>query len=210
MAGDTDEPCSAGLTSQLQQAVATLHRRAVSALLTSDAPSVAAVAEIASHDTTGVAQAVAWLTSQGALERDGDRLVGAHGLTHRTTPHALAISNRALHTWSAPDALAIPIALDATAQATTTCPTCGQTLAIDIRAGHLPYHADLVVWMPDGPSQNTCADFHDHANLYCNPEHLTTWHRNAGSPPGHALRHTDVPAVARDGWADIAGVPTGA
>jgi hypothetical protein len=184
-------------------AVEAFHRHAFSALLSTDAPRLAAVAEAASRDAVGVASAVAWLEAHGALERDGDRLVGAHGLTHRTTPHELTIGDRTLHTWCALDAVAIPVALAATARASTTCPTCGQRLIVDIRAGQLPDGDPRVLWMPTGPCHNVIADFCAHANLFCTPDHLTTWRHSAGDPAGRPLTFAAVRAQACASWADV-------
>lgn len=201
---EDDFPTECSPPGQVRHAIEVFRRHAFAALLAGDTPSLAAVAEIASRDTVGVAQAIAWLDGRGALERDGDHLLGAHGLTHRPTPHMLTIGDRTLHTWCAFDAVAIPVALAATAQATTACPTCGRALVVDIRHGTLPDHPELVLWMPGGDCHNVIADFCAHANLFCGADHLIAWHHQAGDPPGRPLRLADVPALARADWAGIA------
>lgn len=121
MTDNTDPACP---PSRLQHAIAVFRRHAFAALLDGDTPSLADLAETASRDAVGVAQAITWLEARGALERNGDHLVGAHGLTRRRTAHELTIGDRTIHTWCAFDAVTIPVALVATARATTTCPTC--------------------------------------------------------------------------------------
>jgi Alkylmercury lyase len=103
--------------------------------------------------------------------------------------------------------VAIPIALRATARATTTCPTCGRELVVDINDGHPPDDPVPVLWMPGGPCVNVMEDFCVHANLSCGAEHLAAWRRAAGDPPGELVTLTGVPALARRGWADVAARP---
>lgn len=187
----------------LGPAITAFRRHAFTALLTGQTPSIAATAEKASRDAPAIAQAITWLEAHGQLERDGDVLIGGHGLTHRTTPHTLTIDNRTLHTWCAYDAIAIPTALRATALATTTCPTCHRDLTVLVHDGHT-HDTTMVLWLPTGPCHDTIADFCSHANLYCNPRHLRTWHQTAGHPPGRTIPLTDIPGLACSDWADIA------
>ncbi|MGH9112328.1 MAG: organomercurial lyase [Acidimicrobiales bacterium] len=186
------------------RAIVAFRRHAFAALLAGEAPRLAAIAEAASRDALGVARALAWLDNHGQLERDGELLIGAHGLTHRPTPHTLAIGDRTLHTWCAYDAVAIPTALGITARAATRCPSCHQHLIITIHEGHLPDPSGMVLWLPSGPCQNVIDDFCTHANLYCNPHHLDTWHHSAGRPPGRPVTLAEIPALARNDWADVA------
>ncbi|MGH9186754.1 MAG: organomercurial lyase [Acidimicrobiales bacterium] len=200
----TDTPDPTCPPAHLQHGIAVLRRHAFSALLADGTPSLADLAEAASRDAVGVAQAIAWLEATGALERAGDRLVGAHGLTRRPTPHTITIGDRTLHTWCAFDAVAIPVALAASARATTTCPSCNRALFVDVRDGNLPDHSDLVLWLPGGECRNVIADFCAHANLFCRAEHLATWRSVAADPPGRTLPLADVPALAVVEWADVA------
>lgn len=203
----TDSPSSGCPPSDVDRAVAAVQRHVFAALLAGDTPRLADVAEAASRDTVGVAKAVAWLETHGRLERDGDLLVGAHGLTRRPTPHTLTIDDRSLHTWCAFDAVAIPVALGATARATTTCPTCRAELVIDIDEGHLPGGPTPVLWMPLGPCEHVIDDFCVNANLFCGPDHLHTWRHAASDPHGEVVTLAEVPAIARTAWADIAARP---
>jgi hypothetical protein len=65
--------------------------------------------------------------------------------------------------------LAIPVALGATARATTTCPTCRRELVVDITDGLLPDDPVPVLWLPRCPCVNVMEDFCVHANLFCSP-----------------------------------------
>jgi alkylmercury lyase len=193
--------------SDFDRAISAFERHAFRALLAGEAPSVAEVAEAAGRDAAGVTGAVACLEAQGRLDRDGEMLVGAHGLTRRPTAHALVIGDQRLHTWCAYDAVAIPVALGVTAQAATSCPTCGRVLVVDIADGRLPDCSPSVLWIPGGPCENVMRDFCVHANLFCGPEHLDAWHHAAGDPPGEVVTLAGVPALARTGWADVAVPP---
>ena len=200
----TDTTNTACPPANLQHAIDVFRRHAFAAILTGEAPSLADLAEAASREAVGVAQAIAWLEARGALQRDGDHLIGAHGLTCRPTPHAVTLAARTVHTWCAFDAVAIPIALSATTQATTACPTCHSSLIVDIHDGNLPANADPVLWLPAGECRNMIADFCAHANLFCNHDHLTTWRQDVGDPSGRMLHLGEVPAMARAEWGDIA------
>lgn len=193
--------------SDLDRAITAFRRHAFAALLAGEVPQVADVAEAASREAAGAARAVSWLQAHGQLERDGDLLVGAHGLTRRPTVHELVIGEKRLHSWCAYDAVAIPVALGVTARAATTCPTCGQELAVDITDGQLPDDALPVLWMPLGPCENVMEDFCVHANLFCGPDHLDAWRHAAGDPLGEVVVLARVPALARSAWADVAARP---
>jgi alkylmercury lyase len=199
----TDGLASCAAPADLEPAIAAFHRQAFAALLAGKSPRVADLAEAASRDSLGVAAAVAWLDDHGQLERDGDLLVGAHGLTRRTNPHSLSIDGRALHTWCAFDAVAIPVALAATGRATTSCPACGRTLTVDVEAGRLPETAP-VLWMPTGPCQRVIDDFCAYANLFCSRGHVEDWRHRVGDPDGEILTLARVPVLARAMWADVA------
>lgn len=203
----TDFPGGWCPASDLDRAVTAFHRHAFAALLAGEAPSVAEVVEAASRDAAGVADAVSWLQAHGRLERDGDMLVGAHGLTRRPTAHSVVIGEQRLHAWCAYDAVAIPVALGATARATTSCPTCVCELVVDVADGHLPDDSASALWIPHGPCENVMRDFCVHANLFCGTEHLDAWRSAASDPPGEVVMLARVPTLARSGWADIATHP---
>ena len=156
----------------LDRAVAAVQQHAFAALLAGDTARVADIAEAAGNDTAGGAKAVAWLEGHGRLERDGDLVVGAHGLTRRPTLHMFSIGESSLHTWCAYDAVAIPVAVGLTARATTTCPTCRRDLVVGIDDGLLPGGSTPVLWMPLGPCEHVIDDFCTHANLFCILEHV--------------------------------------
>jgi hypothetical protein len=199
----TDIP-SSGAAPDVQRAITVFHRHAFAALLAGETPRVADIAEAASRDALGVAGAVTWLEDHGQLERDGELLVGAHGLTRRMTSHALTIGVHTLHTWCAYDAIAIPVALGAAARVTTSCPACQRSLTIDVDAGHLPEADTPVLWMPIGPCERVIDDFCPYANLFCTGEHVEGWRRGAGDPDGQILTLAQVPELALTAWADIA------
>ena len=203
----SDFPGASCPATDFDRAVTAFHRHAFAALLAGEAPLVAELAEAASRDTAGVAEAVSWLEAHGRLERDGDVLVGVHGLTRRPTAHALVIGAQRLHTWCAYDSVAIPVALGVTARAATSCPTCGRELVVDIADGGLPDDSASVLWMPHGPCENVMRDFCVHANLFCGPEHLDAWRHAAGDPAGEVVTFAGVPTLARSGWADVAARP---
>lgn len=205
----TDTNTPACPPAEVQHAMAAFRRHAVTALLAGDTPSLADLAERTSRTSLSVAKAITWLEGHGALERDGDRLIGVHGLTHRPTPHTVTIGGRTVHTWCALDALAIPIALAATSTTRTTCPICGRTLTVEIRNGGLPDDPDFALWLPDVECRNVIDDFCPQANLFCSVEHLAAWRAESSDPSGRPLALSDIPDIALVEWADIAAEQTG-
>jgi len=144
------------------------------------------------------------LVAGGAAEVVGDgEIVGANGLTTRTTRHAIVLDNRVLHTWCALDAVGIPVALGLDASASTTCPTCGARLTVPVHQGRatpLPF----VLWLPTGPCPHLTRDFCSAANLFCDVAHARAWRRQAGNPQGRAISLAEVEDVARAAWTDVA------
>lgn len=203
----TDPTGTCNPPTDLDRAIAAFRRHAFAALVAGGAPRVAEVAETASRDALDVAQAVTWLETHGQLERDGELLVGAHGLTRRRTPHSFSVEGRTLHTWCAYDAVAIPVALRATARAATTCPTCQRPLVVNVDAGHLPAGPTPVLWLPTGPCEHVIDQFCAYANLFCSPEDLDTWRQTAGNPPGGVLTLAAIAPLALREWGDISPKP---
>jgi len=68
--------------------------------------------------------------SPAEWDADG-RLVGL-GLTLRPTAHRFEIHGRALYTWCAPDTLAFPVMLDATARVESPCFATGEPIRVEL------------------------------------------------------------------------------
>lgn len=154
--------------------------------------------------------AVDQLLGAGRLELDESSIVGAHGVTLRSTAHRIRHDGVGTHTWCAFDAVGIPVALAIDAVVATNCPTCGSGLEIAIRAG-VPDDRPFVTWMPFGPCENVIRDFYADANLFCSKEHVDDWRAAAGTPDGAALTLPEIAAQGRRVWSDVAGAaePTG-
>lgn len=147
----------------------------------------------------------AGLASQGRAEVDGDgRLTGIHGLTLRTTRHRFVHDRRTHRTWCAFDAVGIPAALSLDATAHTDCPTCRQTLIIEI-VGGIPQGDESVLWLPTPAGENLMAEFCATADLYCSLEHL---HRRIDTDRAHGAvaALATAASLGRETWADVAGI----
>lgn len=186
----------------LDQLVNVVRREAFAGLLRGAPVTLAQIAARRRIPLERMRAALDQLEAAGAAEVVGDgEIVGAHGLTTRTTRHAIATDDRVLHTWCALDALGIPLALGL--DAITTCPTCGARLNAPVRAGRA---ADLpfVLWLPTGPCPHLTRDFCSAANLFCDVEHAGTWKRQAGNPRGRVAALAELEDIARMAWADVA------
>ena len=186
-------------------------RRQAFATLFDDRPlSAAELAAATSLPQAEVEQALASLEAEGALEVDGGgRVVGVHGLTRRRTQHAIVTSQRSWHTWCALDAVGIPVALGLDAEVRTVCPACESEISLRVHSGAVISAAGTpVLWFPSGPCGHVMDDFCASANLFCGAEHLETWRRGAGEPPGLPLTLDQAAEEGRRVWADVADIAT--
>src|SRR2546423_13540691 len=188
----------------LSQLVSIVRRDAFGGLLRGDPVTVSQIAVRRQVPPDRVRAALDQLVLAGAAEVVGDgEIVGAHGLTTRTTRHSITLDGRVLHTWCALDAVGIPVALGLDATAATTCPTCGAPPAVSVRAGQatqLPF----VLWLPTGPCPHLTRDFCSAANLFCDTAHAEAWKRQAGNPQGRVISLAGVEDNARVAWTDVA------
>jgi alkylmercury lyase len=187
----------------LDQLVGVLRREAFVGLLRGAPVTVTHVAGERELPRHRVRAALDQLVAAGAAELDGERIVGAHGLTARTTRHAIGLDERVLHTWCALDAVGIPVALGLDTIATTTCPTCGTRLAVPVRGGRAT-PLSFVLWLPTGPCRHLTRDFCSAANLFCDAAHAENWRRRAGNQQGRVVSLPEVEDIARRSWADVA------
>jgi hypothetical protein len=146
---------------------------------------------------------IASLTRSGRVEIDDDGiLVAVHGLAARPTRHRIEHHDGTTHTWCALDAIGIPAALDLTADAVTSCPTCETELRVHLDQGVPAPHPDVILWLPATTCEHLVNDFCNHANLYCSPAHLATT-----VPPtsnGTAITVAEVADIGRHTWSDAA------
>jgi len=143
------------------------------------------------------------LVTAGRVELDEHGVVvGVHGLVARATPHRIEHRDGEVHTWCAPDAVGIPAALGIDATARTSCPTCGAGLAVELRGGE-PVGAEAArLWVPGGPCAHLVEDFCQHANLYCNADHLAA--AVPSGSRGQAMSVAQAASIGRAVWRDAA------
>lgn len=177
-------------------------------LRTDTKPTIAELADAAGlseNETVGLLDSMA---NVGLIELDAGRVVGAGGLTTRTTRHALELDGVALHTWCAIDVFGIPAELGSDAHATSTCSWCDAPQRIVFARGEPhPDRAELQVWLPRLACSNVRGEFCTQANLFCNDEHLLAWRAQAGHPAGEALGIADTTALGRATFSKYATPP---
>ncbi len=171
-------------------------------LLEGELTTLSAVAADTGVPITQLHRAAEDLDSQGALELDGEIVVGAHGLTTRSTPHSFEHRGRAVHTWCALDAVGIPAALALDSAVHTTCPTCDARLDVAVRAGK-PSSDGRVVFLLTSPCSNLMRDLCSVASMFCGINHLDQWTAAHGSPSGQALSLAEAADLGRALWADV-------
>ncbi|MGD9796352.1 MAG: organomercurial lyase [Acidimicrobiia bacterium] len=178
-------------------------------LRTGATPTIAELAEATGLTENATVGLLDLMGEVGLVEVDANRVVGAGGVTTRTTRHVLELDGIALHTWCAIDVFGIPAGLGADAQATSTCSWCDapQRVAFVLGETH-PDRAELRVWLPRLACSHVRSEFCTQANLFCNEEHLAAWRAQAGHPAGEALGIADTVALGRAAFSKYATPPT--
>jgi predicted transcriptional regulator len=186
--------------------VAAVRRHAFTALLDDRPMTAVELADATALPPAEVERALATLQTDGALEvDDAERVIGAHGLTRRSTRHTIIASQRTWNTWCALDAIGIPAALRLDAEVHTVCPACNTGIALGVDHGAIVTTPDTPrLWLPGGACRHVMDDFCATANLFCSTEHLEQWRHQAGEPPGRPLSLDETERHGRRVWADVA------
>jgi hypothetical protein len=185
-------------------AITAVRQGAFRALLDGRAPTASELAATSGLGADQIERAIEELRNQGALEvGPGGRVIGAHGLTNRTTRHAISTPERTWHTWCALDAIGIPVALGLDADVRTSCPTCRAVINVVVRHGSPSGEGRPMLWLPTGPCSHVMDDFCATASLFCNADHLEQWRVQEDDPQGLPLTLDDVADQGRRLWSDV-------
>jgi alkylmercury lyase len=190
-----------------------VRRAAFDALWEGTAPQLSTLAAAATQEISYTRRVVAQLVAAGIATIEGDLagdpvIVGADGVTVRTTPHRLVFRDREVQTWCAFDAVGIPAAFGIDAVAHTACPTCGEALHIVLPNGEAPGGSPVVGWWPHAPQGPVNETFCPTASLFCSRAHLDTWLATANAP-GEVLPLIELADRGRVTWSLFAN-PQGA
>lgn len=137
------------------------------------------------------------LSQRGQVVVDGDTVIGAAGLTARSSGHELVVDGRRLHTWCAYDLVGISAAMKADAVARTVCAHCAAPIEVRLERGAPPLDSEVLGWLPR--TRRGVHDFCPMANFFCSPAHLAAWRSEHGRPRGRASTLTEL--AARGVWA---------
>ena len=110
-----------------------------------------------------LSSAIDQLLAAGRIELDETGMVGAHGVTLRSTAHRIRHDGLETSTWCAFDAVGIPAALGVEPRSVSSCPACRRQLKVVIAAG-VPAD-DPLVWMPIGPCRTSSGLLSGHEPL---------------------------------------------
>ena len=149
------------------------------------------------------------LRNVGRVEIDEETVLGVAGLTMSETVHELELPEAAMHTWCALDAVGIPVALGLSAQLTTICPHCGDTMSVDVRDGQAQAETDVRLFCPTAPCSDVRAEFCTMANLFCTSDHLGAWREASPGAEGEELDLNETAALGRAMWGRFASHPPG-
>ena len=126
-------------------------------------------------------------------------MIGFWGLTIREMPHRLQTDGRMLYAWCAWDTLFLPEILGRRARVTSTCPTTGDTVSLEVDAGGVvgvtPNSAVLSFLRSDGPFDgDVIRSFCHFVHFFAAPEAAARW----------IERHPDTFALSIDDGAELA------
>ncbi|MBI3977755.1 MAG: hypothetical protein HY331_06175 [Chloroflexi bacterium] len=111
-----------------------------------DSAEVLAAAGLHAEESRGVVER---LVERGTLAREGDRIVGAYGLSLRPARHRLILYDRPFAAWCAFDTIGIPAALEQDALVESACVHCGAPIVVTIRGG-VPLGGEAIrLWFAD-------------------------------------------------------------
>jgi alkylmercury lyase len=132
-------------------------------------------------------------------DQDGS-VIGFWGLTIREMPHRLQTDGRTLYAWCAWDTLFLPEILGRRARVTSTCPTTGDTVSLEVDAGGVvgvtPNSAVLSFLRPDGPFDgDVIRSFCHFVHFFASPEAAARWIER--QPDTFALSLDDGVELAR-------------
>jgi alkylmercury lyase len=196
----------AAFTSDLSPAARALRWSAFRELLHGRASTPAGLAPAAGLSEQQAGALAHALAARGLVVLDGQRIVGALGLSLSPTRHRIEFDRGTgtgvWHTWCAYDAVGIPAALGLDATAVTSCPACATPLRVSLRGGQVPPGTATVGWWPDRSAcTNVVEQFCPDANLFCFAEHLDRWRRARADPAGQMLSLVDLARIGRRNWA---------
>jgi alkylmercury lyase len=116
-----------------------------------------------------------------AVYRDNDgSVIGFWGLTIREMPHRLKFGDRTLYAWCAWDTLFLPEILGDRATVTSTCPTTGETVSLEVDASRVrrvtPNTAVLSFLRSDAPFDgDVIRSFCHFVHFFASPEAAAHW-----------------------------------
>lgn len=145
-------------------------RQAFGELLGGRPASIAGIARGLGAPRLRVEAIVARLVERGTvtLDREGDTIVGARGLSLTPTAHRLTVlprppeagGARQLYAFCAVDAVGIPAALALDAHVESQCHLCGAELALTLTGGAVARApADLVIWAAEHDPARPLRDY---------------------------------------------------
>lgn len=145
------------------------------------------------------------MVERGMAVLEDDELVAIDGLSVRPTQHRMRLSDDALFTWCAADAIGIPAALAEAGEVVTACPHCSVEIVIPIKAGVPEANEDLVLWLPTASCSHVVTQFCPDVNFFCTRAHLDAWRSQAGEPVGESLNGDEAAELGRQWWGYLNG-----
>jgi hypothetical protein len=154
-------------------------------------------------DIVGMADGVEELRKSGHIQLDSDgNIIGALGLTLRSTIHRLSIHDSTLWAWCAFDVLGIFGALRTSGEAVSADPCNGEEIRLKFADG-IPQNTEPTIFMADVQNDRSlCENWCSKVNFFASARSAEVWVEASGLS-GSLVSVRDLAPVAAEVWSRL-------
>jgi len=191
-----------------------IRRRVLSILALGVTPTVSILAERCEIAPDHIREILGRLAAIDLLLVDAtaEIVLAAYPFSAAPTPHRVRLIGREVFALCAVDALGIPAMLQEGACISSQCGHCGSPVQIQAQPEQLTRHlpSEIVVWFPisEGDccpvAQSRCPNI----SFFCTSDHLETWWRGNGQPPGLVLSLLEAFEAGREIFGSLLAQPS--
>jgi len=191
-----------------------VRRRVLEGFATGATVSVATLAERSRIAPAHVRETLGRLAAADLLVLDGtgETVLAAYPFSSIPTPHRVHLSGREVFALCAVDALGIAAMLKEDVSISSHCVHCGRSVQIQARPEQLTRHlpSETVVWFPI-PAEDDCCPVAQsrcpNISFFCTSDHLETWRKVNGQPPGVLLSLLEAFEAGREIFGSLLAQP---
>ncbi len=145
------------------------------------------------------------------VDSTGETVLAAYPFSATPTPHRVHLNGREVFALCAVDALGIPAMLQEVADIVSRCAHCGSQVEIRVSPDHVTRYlpGGALVWFPTSEdeccpvAQSRCPNI----SFFCTSDHLETWWKGNGQPPGLVLSLLEAFEAGREIFGSLLAEP---